>query len=1029
MTDIHNYLNDMLTAARSKSGDAMLTFTVEHVLRNVGPRQAEVLRRCAVPRWFDASVLRVLREKDTDNDKVLNYLREYSFVRELGDGRLAYHDDVRQAFLLEWKRDRPDELRDLHQRLYLYFNQRTTPPGSLQRAMPLMAESTLISVVPIRAQADMWRREAIYHRLHSDPDGGLAELRTTFSQLQEAHRVAEAEQLLQIASEAPLTLLAKRWVHYMRARILQAGLNLEAAEQQLLALQAYPDLTDDLAAETNRSLGAVYMELGQWARATALYRSSLAYFRARQDRRAMAETMLLLGEAYQGMGISTGSWYVAAPAPTSLLQTIFVFWIWLVGLPFWLVATILGPGNRLLPIPDYCARYQNWLLIRLYNAARGWYAQARDAFHGLGDETGTLRAEQRLADIVQLYGYAHEAKTTLHELLKRPPARDPYRKAWLQRSLAECHLATGDIGTAQVLLSEALTVFSEIGDLRREATIRSLQGRAAMLAGDSAGAFDNYERGLERFRALRYAAARERILHELRTWERQPAVSAQVCARIATIIAAEPEKRYVGRFIRSALPTLQIVTILAFPLTMLLLAMFVPTAGQQLSLDAIITLNVIFDPFRFFGVFAALLPIYLAVYAALATLVIYLLPLSQIEREQPDVIITTPTKIARYDRLGNLEIAQEWSTIRRWIALDRCVWDRPLALYSRTYLEDEQGRDLPIDGITGWYAAVQTDIAQRLANANMQVERRDLGYTLLRSRQGVLALIGALLLLFVGLNENGWLPFNRLLPPALYAAISFTALSGLFLLIPLAYWIANRPLKLQRALLLNDRWPLFIGGFGALPILLHLISGGQALSVQPLNHSTFVWGVYVVTEALIAGWSTQRRRWRVPVLIITTLLALSYVALPAYGSYQWQIAYTAKGQALGSSLPDTSQQARDAAIMARELGADPFTTLLFEGDGYAAEGNWSAAANSYAQAAAIAARSNSSNQIWALFNQYQSALRANDRTQAADVAEQLRLICPPVTLPGSICAQFAEDSGQRTPAPPAPAPNDDDDDD
>lgn len=169
MTDIHNYLNDMLTAARSKSGDAMLTFTVEHVLRNVGPRQAEVLRRCAVPRWFDASVLRVLREKDTDNDKVLNYLREYSFVRELGDGRLAYHDDVRQAFLLEWKRDRPDELRDLHQRLYLYFNQRTTPPGSLQRAMPLMAESTLISVVPIRTQADMWRREAIYHACTAIP--------------------------------------------------------------------------------------------------------------------------------------------------------------------------------------------------------------------------------------------------------------------------------------------------------------------------------------------------------------------------------------------------------------------------------------------------------------------------------------------------------------------------------------------------------------------------------------------------------------------------------------------------------------------------------------------------------------------------------------------------------------------------------------------------------------------------------------------------------------------------------------------
>lgn len=1021
MPDIHSYLHDMLLAARSKSGDELLTFTVDRVLQNVGPRQAEVLRRCAVPRWFDASVLRILREKDEGNDTLIERLREYSFVRDLGDGRLAYHDEVRQAFLAEWQHDRPADLIDLHRRLAAYFNQRTTPPGSTQRAMPLMPESTMISVVPVRAQADLWRREAIYHRLYADPDAGLAELRTTFAQLQEHYRLAEAEQLLQVAAEAPLGPLGRRWLQYMRARVLQAALDLEAAAQHLEALRAPGDLPADLAAETSRALGSVYTEMGQWARATALYRSSLSYFAQVGDKRAVADTMLMLGEAYQGLGVSTGSWYVSSPAPTLLFQVIFNLWIWLVGLPFRIVSLVLGPRNRLLPIPAYCARYQNWLLIRLYNAARTWYLQARDAFRALDDPAGMLRAEQRLADILLLYGYHTEARAVFEELLQRPAARDPYRRAWLNRSLAECHLAAGAIGSAQLLLADALTVFSELGDMRREASIHSLQGRAAMLAGDVEGALTKYQNGLERFRALRYAVARERILHELRAWERQLGTSASVRARIAALIAAEPEKRYVGRFIRSALPTLQTVTLVALPLALLLLAVFVPTVGQRLSLDAIITLDLAYDPLRFLGVLAALLPMYLAVYAALAALVIYLLPLSQIEREQPDIIITRPEGIARYDRMGNLEIAHAWTDVHLWLALDRCIWDRPLALYSRTYLEDNAGRDLPIDGITGWYGAVQTDIAQRLAASNVQVERRDLGFSMLRSPFGLLALSGILMLLIVALTENGWLPLNRMLPPAVYAVLSFTALSGVLLLIPLAYWIANRPLKLQRALMLNDRWPLIIGVFGALPVALYLLSGGRALGVQPLNHSTFVWGVYVLAEALVVGIFPNRRQLRLPIVISATLLAVLIAGLPAYGSYQWLVAYTAKGQALISAEPTpTSQQARDAATTARDLGADPFTTLLFEGDGYAAEGNWAAAAQTYAEAAAVAPPA-SGQQVWALYNQFQSALRAGDRAQAETVAEQLRVLCARSAQARSVCIQFSDLVN------PTPPPGDDDD--
>jgi tetratricopeptide (TPR) repeat protein len=999
--DIHSYLNQMLGAARSKSGDELLVYTVEQVLAGVGPKQAEVLRKAAVPRWVDAGVLRVLRESAEGNERVLELLRGYSFVRDLGDGRLAYHDEVRKALLEEWRRERPAELLQLHRRLYQHFSQRTTPPGSAGRAMPLMPDSSLLSVVPMSGQADLLRREAIYHLLHIDQEQGLRELRSNFDYLEDAHRLAEAELLLQMAGETPLGPRERRWVHYLRARALKGSLSLEAAAEQLEALRARGDLEPDLAAEVSRTQAEVYAETGQWARATELYRQSLAYFVRAGGQRDAAATMMLLGEAYQGLGVSTGSWHAPIAFGNPLLRALHRIWIWILGLPFQIAIMILGPNNRMLPLPEHCARYQNWLLIRLYNTARAWYTQARDAFQRLGDQAGILRAEQHLADILLLYGYHEEARAALEGLLKGPAARDPYRKAWLQRSLAECHLAAGDVGSAQLLLAQALEVFKELGDVRREATVRYLQGRAAVLAGDVESALRNYTIGLERFRALRYAAARERILHELRAWKRDGTSSPELVGRIDRLIAAEPEKRYVGRFIRSYLGLLQVATLVALPLAMLLMAVASPTASLTLNENGVFSLGVFFDPWRTTAVVATLIPIYMAVYAAIAVFVIFWLPISRIEREQPDVIITRPEGIARYDSLGSLAIAQPWRHVRRWLALDRCLWERPLALYSRTYLEDEAGRDLPIDGITGWYSELQRDIALHLTTAGQGVIRVDLGYRLLRSPLGALFLLGALLLVIVTSSSNGWIDLGGLIPPPIAGAIWFIALSGVLMLVPLAYWIANRPLKLQRALLLNDRWPLVLATIGALP-LLNLLFGDRLIRVEALNYALFVWGAYVLAEALVAMAAPGRRALRIAVVLAATLLAMAIVARPALANYRWLESYVARKQVQSGAIE--SATSCFAANEARELGANAYQTYMVQGDCASELGDWAEAADYYLQAAR-AAPDGSSDQALALYNLAVALSYTGDRgsyNQALDLFEQS---CGRAGA-GSICSQL-----------------------
>jgi tetratricopeptide (TPR) repeat protein len=1018
MTDAaHNFdemASTLLQLAGAKSGDELLAFSVDQILAGADARKAEILRRCAVPRWFDASVLGLLREKSDDNERFMLKLREYSFVRDLSDGRLAYHDRVRETLLSEWERDRPEELRKLHLKLYAYFNERVTPLGSARRALPSATGSMVMSVVPMSVQADLWRREAIYHLLCADEERGLAELRRTFNELEENHRQAEAEQLLQMAAETEPSARLEAWLTFMRARTRQSALDLEEAARGLEELLAQPGLDPELEAEAYSVLGETRAELGQWAVATSLYYHSLAAFERAGKKRAVADTMLLLGEAYQNLGISTGSWHVSYRSRNRLFAIVHDLYIWLLSLPFMLLGLFMGRSKLALPTSDKAARYQNWLLIRLYNTARSWFVRARAAYAELQDESGVMRAEQRLADILLLYGYHGEAIKQVNELLKQPLARDPYRRAWLKRSLAEGHLVAGDVGSAQLLLSAALQIFREIGDIRREASILALQGKAAAMAGNIDGALSSYHSSLERFRNLRYAAARERILHDLREWKNDPNLPASVMERIDQTIADEPEKRYVGRFVRRYLIVLQIASIIALPLAALLVAIVAPTSTVQQLAAGVFAQGTIYDPFRSLGVLILLVPFYMAVYAALGAGVIFFLPLDSIEREQPDVIVTNPNEVARYNRRGELVKAMPWQAIRRWITLDRRIWNRPLPLYSRTFLEDGEQYDLGIDGITGWYIYVQDDIARHLAAIRAPVRREELGYSLLKSGQGLSVVVGILLLPLVTAIENGWLQLPTILPTVFYGALHTLAFSGVLILVPLAYWLAYRPLKLQRTLQLHERWPLVIGGGGLLAVLGYLAGGPT--SVAELNMAMFVWGIYLLSEALVALWRSANVGLRPVLRIGAVLFALAIIARPAYVRFQTVVAQSATQQAsdayiLGGGPNSVSAgaaaQASDAAQLAQASGGDLFTTNMLQGYSALFAGDNEAAIEGFLQAANTA--ETPTQQALALYNLFLAYEKVGDTRRAQAAYEQYRQLCgQPGTRNEPVCLTLSE---------------------
>jgi repressor LexA len=187
------------------------TAAIQQILVEAGTRQAEVLRRCAIPRWFDLGVLAVLRERDDGNERVLELMRKYSFVRRLDAQRYAYHDEVRAAIHAEWREQQPNNLSMLSTRLAEYFEH-------------LVADAEQNNLIT-SYESDLWRHEALYHRLMADLETGMAQLETAFLDAKAVHNLAEAEALLQIMDDAALD-----WID--RLQIDRLWEHLEDMQQQ-----------------------------------------------------------------------------------------------------------------------------------------------------------------------------------------------------------------------------------------------------------------------------------------------------------------------------------------------------------------------------------------------------------------------------------------------------------------------------------------------------------------------------------------------------------------------------------------------------------------------------------------------------------------------------------------------------------------------------------------------------------------------------------------------------------------------------
>ncbi len=353
--------------------------------------------------------------------------------------------------------------------------------------------------------------------------------------------------------------------------------------------------------------------------------------------------------------------------------------------------------------------------------------------------------------------------------------------------------------------------------------------------------------------------------------------------------------------------------------------------------------------------------LYSAIYTVIALAVIFFIPLLALEREQPDYLITDPTGITRYDYRGQRAERIPWIEVRRWLRVDRRIWKRPLPLFSLTFLEGSDGRDMRIDGITGWYTNVQDDIGQHLRAAGNPTTSQDLGLTILHGRMSLLPMIGLPLLLLFITAESGWANWLILfLPPPVYAVCSLLIFSGALLLIPLAYWLATKPLALQRAIGLQDRWPQFIGLIGLGAIGLYFISSGEGFQQsRALYVGLLLWGAYLVAEAATTLLAPRGQRVRTISIVVALGVALLIGSLRISTIYYTTLSQVAarraaleQPSAAGSAPSPIVKNSVDQAVNAGGVIAqDPDYSQAQKAQGYLNQGKAHFVVYEYEQAA------------------------------------------------------------------------------
>jgi tetratricopeptide (TPR) repeat protein len=238
---------------------------LEYLIARVEKKDAEltkIIRYCAIPRRFDATVIGVLRQAPDEsetNEGLLDRLLRFSFVRSRPDSGYAYDDSTRDILLEAWRdAEKRKEFDDLNARLVEFYEDQYEEAQRLERDLEQVAGLVrdaceeryvqLVSALERRILAPLL--EAIYHGTLRSASSGYNQFARYFESWEAKDRLTICRSLLNATRTYFERLLPSsdqepclKWMDYWEAR-LQGGLRNHSEAEEILR-KLLPQAEDD----------------------------------------------------------------------------------------------------------------------------------------------------------------------------------------------------------------------------------------------------------------------------------------------------------------------------------------------------------------------------------------------------------------------------------------------------------------------------------------------------------------------------------------------------------------------------------------------------------------------------------------------------------------------------------------------------------------------------------------------------------------------------------------------------------------
>lgn len=849
--------------------DAALTARLlDQILAKAHPLLAEGLYLAAVSRRYNTALFKAMRARDDGRDeRLVDRLAQFSFVKRLdgeAEPQYALKTNERQILLQRWIAADPEAFVTAHRRALAFWEAHPHPDSFVQA------------------------QTRLYHLLIADGQASLEYLAATFRAYTGERRLAAADRLLVTAAEVQsyLAAMGVPWLAdlddllaYLAARLAQFRGQWNASLTSLKALRQKTGLSSQLAPYVTRAYGLAQARTGLYVEAIEQYRLALEAFEQQPGSEAeRAFTMLGLGDAHVNLAVSARGYRDIVPPETGhwrrwldgllSLRALLPLIVYL-GLNFGL--SVLRPS--FWPV----LQEQDWIIARLFVTGARWYRQAKRLLGAPGAHADRVQADEKLAYLYLTMGDAAQAAPLFQSLLEeREAPLGEYRRACLQAGLGHALLRLDRPQLALEQIERALPVIRAYEDVELLARAQGLLAEALLETGRHQESLHQFDQAMRLYHRQSDVAGATEIAERLRELGQDPRLDAEERATASTTTQNLTRRQYMVRFQHPALVFFRRVALVLLALFIFLVPMsairvdtgsvvradirfkpsplLAPDPNYSPSLSQGVALNVqpSFETGVAVQLAVGLLVFYLLAYTLLGVVLIARTRLRTVQAAQSGAVRLNLQSLT----VGEGETAStlHWSDIRCLLTADVAFLSNPIADNSALELTTSDG-SVNITGSTAWYVALQNQIRAFLPQ---DARVKDLSYRLLRSRMGLLYVLGLLALVLFALLSK-WAPnvLTSDLPGTPYSLVALYPYLYLGVFLPPFWWIVIRPLQIQNCLNSTGRLVWWIGGAGLLLAVLRGLTFSQSWLIAPDIYPSLAIFV-LLSSAGVALWAARR---------------------------------------------------------------------------------------------------------------------------------------------------------------------------